>query len=202
MARTCTICQHPDREAIDNALLEGKLSNRRIAAQCAVTENALRRHVAAGHLPKHLAKAQEAGEVAKADTLLARLKALNAETRAILSEARAGQDNALALKAIARCEKQLELEARLLGELHEQTNVTQAENPRRGHKDEGDAKLEGDAKNPARTSGVAIPPKDDKPPLSPGYGACPKCGETREVWLFGSGWRGCRKCHQRWVCEG
>ena len=123
MARHCTICAHPDREAIDKALLEGKLSNRRIAAQCAVTENALRRHVAAGHLPQHLAKAQQAGEVAKADTLLARLKALNAETRDILSEARAGQDNELALKAIARCEKQLELEARLLGELHEQTTI-------------------------------------------------------------------------------
>lgn len=51
MARTCTICAHPDREAIDKALLEGKLSNRRIAAQCAVTENALRRPALAGQPP-------------------------------------------------------------------------------------------------------------------------------------------------------
>lgn len=69
------------------------------------------------HLPGQLAKAHEAAEVVKADTLLDRLKELNAETRAILKETREGGNHDLALKAIARVEKQLELEAKLLGEL-------------------------------------------------------------------------------------
>ncbi|MBS3932994.1 MAG: hypothetical protein KGZ35_01425 [Truepera sp.] len=124
MPRRCTICEHAKREALDAALLAGELSNRRIATHYGVTEAALRRHIAAGHIPVRLAKAHEASEVASAGTLLARLQALNTETRAILSEARAGQDNELALKAIARCERQLELEARLLGELSEAATVS------------------------------------------------------------------------------
>jgi hypothetical protein len=43
----------------------------------------------------------------------------NFHTLAILQEARVGEDNLLALKAIARAEKQIDLQARLLVELHE-----------------------------------------------------------------------------------
>jgi hypothetical protein len=77
------------------------------------------------HLPAHLAKAKEAEEVSQAESLLDRLLALSKETSAILQEARAEKtkDNELALKAIARCEKQLELQARLLGELKEGQTV-------------------------------------------------------------------------------
>jgi hypothetical protein len=58
-------------------------------------------------------------------TLLDRLKELNRETAAILKEARAAgtKDNDLALKAIARAEKQMELEGRSLRELKEGTTV-------------------------------------------------------------------------------
>jgi hypothetical protein len=63
--------------------------------------------------------------VVQADSLLDRLLSLNAETMAILKEARAGRikDNELALKAIARAEKQLELQGKLLGELNEAPTV-------------------------------------------------------------------------------
>lgn len=57
--------------------------------------------------------------------MLDRLKALNRETAAVLREAREGdsKNNDIALKAIARVEKQIELEGRLLGELHEGSTV-------------------------------------------------------------------------------
>lgn len=72
-----------------------------------------------------MAQAQEAKEVSQADSLLDRLLTLSQETAAILKEARAGEekDNELALKAIARAEKQIELQARLLGELKETATV-------------------------------------------------------------------------------
>jgi hypothetical protein len=77
------------------------------------------------HIPARLAKASEAAEVIQADTLLARLLSLNAETMAILREARAGRikDNELALRAIARAEKQLELQGKLLGDLNDTPTV-------------------------------------------------------------------------------
>ncbi|MGI9074269.1 MAG: hypothetical protein ACR2JB_23815 [Bryobacteraceae bacterium] len=51
------------------------------------------------------------------------MKELNLETQFILSEAQESGDPDIALKSIARLEKQLELEARLLGELNEQTRI-------------------------------------------------------------------------------
>jgi len=64
-----------------------------------------------------LAKAQEADTVAQADGLLDRLLALSRETAEILEEARQAKHHELALKSIGRIERQIELQARLLGEL-------------------------------------------------------------------------------------
>lgn len=115
MPRTCTICNHEQRPEIDRALLDGE-AYRHIAARFDTSTASLQRHK--DHLPGgQLAKAHEAAEVVKADTLLDRLKELNAETRAILKETRESKNHDLALKAIARVEKQLELEGKLLGEL-------------------------------------------------------------------------------------
>jgi hypothetical protein len=56
-------------------------------------------------------------------TLLADLLAIRRETMAVLREARATGANDLALKAIARLEKQIELTARLVGEQREVATV-------------------------------------------------------------------------------
>ncbi len=123
MPRYCTICLHPEREETNAALVADE-PYRTIADRWSVSKTALIRHKE-GHIPAHLAKAQEAAEVVQADSLLDRLLSLNAETMAILKEARAGRikDNELALKAIARAEKQLELQGKLLGELNEAPTV-------------------------------------------------------------------------------
>ena len=122
MPRVCTICSHEERKAIDTALLSGE-SYRHIAARFDTSTSSLQRHK--DHIPQHLAKASEAAEVVQADGLLDRLQSLNTETMQILREARSSRqpDNELALKAIARAEKQLELQAKLLGELNENTTV-------------------------------------------------------------------------------
>ena len=122
MPRVCTIFTHEEREAIDGALLS-ETPYRHIAARFDTSTGALQRHK--DHIPQHLAKATEAAEVVQADGLLDRLQSLNTETMLILREARGSKqpDNELALKAIARAEKQLELQAKLLGELNEGTTV-------------------------------------------------------------------------------
>ena len=58
--RACTVCTHPELEAINHALVEGT-PNRRIASHHDVTERAVRNHKA-GHLPMALVKAREAEE--------------------------------------------------------------------------------------------------------------------------------------------
>ena len=123
MPQTCTICRHKDREAIDQEILAGD-PLRNIAEQFGISLTALHRHKQSD-IPAALTQAKQAAEETQAETLFDRLRELNRETAAILREARAlaTRDNDLALKAIARAEKQLELEARLLGELNEEKKI-------------------------------------------------------------------------------
>lgn len=119
MARPCTVCTHDKRREIDAALVAGQTSNTRIASQFAITEAAIRRHRAA-HLPARLAQAQAAVEVAQADDLLAQVQDLQRRTMSILAKAEQAEDLRVALAAIAQARGNLELLARLLGELHDQ----------------------------------------------------------------------------------
>jgi len=119
--RACTICTHPDLEAINRALVEGT-PNRRIASQHDVTERAVRNHKA-NHLPETLAKAQEAEEVAQADDLLGQVQDLQARTLAILEAAEGSREHRTALAAIREARSNLELLAKLLGELDERPQV-------------------------------------------------------------------------------
>lgn len=98
MPRACTVCSHPEREAIDRALVEGT-PNRRIASHHDVTERAVRNHKA-NHLPATLAKSQDAREVAEADDLLAQVRDLQTRTLAILEAAETVQEHRTALSAI------------------------------------------------------------------------------------------------------
>ena len=122
MSRTCTACNHPQRDSIDLSLLEGG-SLRDIARQFSLSKDALSRHKES-HLPGQLAKAHEANETVSAGTLLDRLREITAETRTVLQAAKKSKHHELSLKAIARLERQLELEARMLGELQENATTT------------------------------------------------------------------------------
>jgi hypothetical protein len=121
MPQTCTVCRHENRAEIDHALVAGE-PFRNIAARFGTSAAALFRHKQRD-LPCSLVKAKEAADEVQAETLFERLRALNRETTGILKAARAAQNHAIALHAIARAEKQLELEARLLGELNDSAKV-------------------------------------------------------------------------------
>lgn len=114
MPRTCTICIHERRADIDAALLAGE-PYRGIAKRYGASASAVLRH--RDHIPVQLAKAKDAEEISQAHTLLERLIELNTETRAVLADAKLEGNGLLRLQAIARLEKQFELEGKLLGEL-------------------------------------------------------------------------------------
>lgn len=117
MPRACTICTHPELEVINRALVEGT-PNRRIASHHDITERAVRNHKA-GHLPAALSKAKGAEEIADADDLLSQVKDLQTRALSILDKAEGAGELRTALGAIREARGNLELLAKLLGELDE-----------------------------------------------------------------------------------
>jgi len=95
---------------------------RELSALYRVSEDALARH-RDRHLPAALAAAKEVGDAAHALDVVAQLARVNAESLAILSEARERDDAHLALKAIDRIQRQIEMQAKLLGELQDASTV-------------------------------------------------------------------------------
>ena len=120
--RPCSVCQHPDRPAIDMMLVNHK-PFRAIARQFGLSKDAVLRHHD-DHLPAVLAKAREAEDVAHAIDVVTQLKAINAAALAVLADARTRGDGELALKAIDRVQRQVELQAKLVGELDERPQIT------------------------------------------------------------------------------
>lgn len=122
MPRVCTICTHPKREAIDQALIAGELSYRDIAGRFEISRSSLVRHKQ-NHLPATLAQAQEAREVANADDLLGQLDQLRAEAHRIKDKAEKAGDFRAALTGIRELVRIVELMAKVSGELQESQTV-------------------------------------------------------------------------------
>jgi hypothetical protein len=108
---------------IDEALIRSE-SLRDIAKFSGTSKSALERH-RARCLPAHLVKAKADDDVQSATSLVMELRELAEKTGAILTRAMAQKDGDLALNAIARLERQLELKARLLGELEDRGAAVQ-----------------------------------------------------------------------------
>src|ERR1700683_4444298 len=117
MARTCTICGDSKRAEIDAALIQNE-AYRSVAKRFNVSAPAVFRHQSE-HLPAQMVKEKEVSEVAEASALVKELRELTRKTAAILTPAMRQKDGDLALKAVGRLERQLELKARLLGQLEE-----------------------------------------------------------------------------------
>ena len=114
MARTCTICSHPQHTEIDVEIASGK-AFAVISRDFAVSPDSIERH-AASHIPKEIKESKVAQDSARAFDVVQQLRDINTTTLAILSESRAANKNGMALFAIDRLMKQLELQAKLLGD--------------------------------------------------------------------------------------
>lgn len=116
MPPKCSICTHPKRAAIDRALLDDRGSLRDIARQHAVSKDALHRH-RQDHLSGRMAKVavrNEQADIRTAIDVVTQLQEINAVARTVLQGALASGDGTLALQAIDRVQKQIELQARLI----------------------------------------------------------------------------------------
>jgi len=115
MPRRCTICAHPERAAIDQALVR-RSPYRDIALRFHVTAMAAFRH-REDHLPAALAQAEDAAATVAATDLLAELRALRAKAVSLLLAAERQGDYRTALAGIREARGCLELLAELQGEL-------------------------------------------------------------------------------------
>ncbi len=121
MPRTCTVCRHERLEEINWALVEG-VAFPALVAKYRVSKDALSRHKA-NHLPATLVKAKEAQEVAQADDLLEEVRSLQSRALSILNTAESIGDLRTALGAIREARGNLELLAKLVGQLDDRAQV-------------------------------------------------------------------------------
>ena len=135
MSRRCTVCDHEQRPAIDEALAAGR-AYRYVAVSFGISVSAAVRHKRQ-HLAPRLARALEKADGAQAADLVRKqesrkaqdlghaldvvrqLQAINAACLEILQKSRASGRDAVSLGAVDRIHRQIELQARLLGELED-----------------------------------------------------------------------------------
>jgi transposase-like protein len=117
LGRVCTICSHEQRFAIEELLATRQSTYRGIARKFGVSEDAVSRHVKAGHVSQLLALAADAERAAQADNLLDRIEALHSRTLAILEAVEGTDAHSTALAAIREARRNLELIGEVTREL-------------------------------------------------------------------------------------
>jgi hypothetical protein len=117
LGRVCTICSHEQRFAIEELLATRQSTYRGLARKFGVSEDAVSRHVKAGHVSQLLALAADAERAARADSLLDRIEALHSRTVAILEAVEGTDEHGTALAAIREARRNLELIGEVTREL-------------------------------------------------------------------------------------
>jgi len=122
MARTCTICTHPRRDEIDEAILSGT-SYRDIAEHFGTSKTAVWRHADAGHIADKLVKAKGEKEILAADNLLMEMENLHQRTLTFLDEVEADRDRRSFIAAIKEVRSNIELLMKISTDLAEREGV-------------------------------------------------------------------------------
>jgi hypothetical protein len=118
--KTCTVCSHQDRAAIDRALVDGA-SLRTIAGQYGTNKSALDRH--RKHLAPALTLAKQATVVTEATSLLSRVERIMSRCELIAEAATRERDWLPAIAASRELRSCLELLGKLSGEIQSGTRV-------------------------------------------------------------------------------
>jgi len=127
MARSCTICDHPSCDEINNRLVRGD-SIAKIALDFAISEHALRRHKQ-NHMSKFLEPSYEAKEVAQADSLFDELKGIQLRTTMLLNRAEDKGDIRSCAPLLREMREQIRLMLELEGRLAAQPQINILVNP-------------------------------------------------------------------------
>jgi len=110
MASKCSICSHPDRNQIDQLLLQGA-SLRDLEARFGVSRSALSRHKKEGHITQQVVKAHEVKEAADADTLLKIMESLLSECLKTIKTAKGSTQEIEGKKVVMLPDETLKLKA-------------------------------------------------------------------------------------------
>jgi hypothetical protein len=121
MPRTCTVCLSARCGEVDQLLVAGE-PLRHLAQRFGLSVSALCRHHKA-HVPATLAKARDAAEIVRADSLLQQVRDLQDRAMDILGASESTGALRTASGAIGQARACLELQARLLGELDDATRL-------------------------------------------------------------------------------
>ncbi len=116
MPRVCSCCTHPEREAI-NAALVASIAYRTIADRYGLSHQALMRHKT-DHLPSVMVKSEAAREVAHADDLVWQIKQLRNKAIGVLGKAETAGDLKTALMGVREARACIELLAEMEGEIN------------------------------------------------------------------------------------
>jgi hypothetical protein len=122
MARACSVCSHSDAVLINELLVIERQSNRAIARQYSLHHDAIRRH--REHIPRLLVKAAEAEQIAQADDLVHEMKTMISRVRAFIDKAEEADDGPEFRAHAAEWRKQVELLAKIVGELQQEGTAT------------------------------------------------------------------------------
>lgn len=114
MGAVCTVCRHPQTEAISLELLQ-QVPMRQIADKYGLSLSAIARHKK--HVPASLAKTEEAQHVAEASNVMQKIIELDRRVDEIYTQATNANDPGLALKALKEMRGITELYAKLAGEI-------------------------------------------------------------------------------------
>jgi hypothetical protein len=127
VSRPCSVCVHPARSSIDSALIR-RVSYRHLAGRYSLSESAISRHLN-DHVAEYVQKALSQYGDDKGVKVLAKLSSMIDRLDAFLDKAE-GAGDALEFRAVAaEWRKQLELIAKLQGELAQEGTVTIINNP-------------------------------------------------------------------------
>jgi hypothetical protein len=119
VGRPCTVCLHPDRTAIEVELVEGTLAVA-ISRRFDINKQAIMRH-----RDNHMAVAAlvEGAQAVAEEEAIQRASSLLKTAEAILSEARAEGDKAMALQAIREASRVVLVLAKMSGDIDTSTQI-------------------------------------------------------------------------------
>lgn len=127
MPRKCSICQHAKRKEIEKKLISG-VSFRNITKQYGMSIGAVHRHIKKGHLSQKIVKSKETKDIIRDGDLDEQVKYWQNEIQGIYDKSKS-KDKRIALTAIDKAFKFIELQERLIGKLKEKTTVNIFMNP-------------------------------------------------------------------------
>lgn len=108
MSKPCRICTHPEREAIDQAIISD-VPYRSITERYGVSNGSIARHKEAGHISQALIQANEVREITRSADLLDMTMNLLNEAQDIVEESRQEGDRRTALDGIGKITNILKL---------------------------------------------------------------------------------------------